>query len=132
MGFQQYGGYAKVGYDFNANWNAFVDFNITHFNASIPGTVSAPLWNADQWITRGVANLAIENHYERTSGAISVFTNFGQHKIDDGTANPDEPTQRYFRSRDILTGVSIYQSITAFCGNRITVGFDYQNIYGKD
>ena len=131
MGFQQYGGYAKVGYDFNANWNAFVDFNITHFNASIPGTVSAPLWNADQWITRGVANLAIENHYERTSGAISVFTNFGQHKIDDGTANPDEPTQRYFRSRDILTGVSIYQSITAFRGNRITVGFDYQNIYGK-
>ena len=38
MGFEQYGGYLKLGYDFNEHWNAYVDANITHFNASYPGT----------------------------------------------------------------------------------------------
>ncbi len=131
MGFEQYGGYAKVGYNLSTHWNTYADVNITHFNASIPGTTSSPLWDANQWITRGAASMAVENHYERTSGAVSVFTNFGRHKIDDGTTNPDEPTRRFFRSRDVLTGVSVYQSVQAFEGNRITVGFDYQHIYGK-
>ena len=62
---------------------------------------------------------------------MSVYSNFGRHKIDDGTANPAQPTQRYFRSKDALTGVSWYQSAQLFSGNRLTVGFDYQHIYGN-
>lgn len=130
MGFEQYGGYVKLGYDFTPHWNAYVDANITHFNASNPGTESAPLYNADQWITRGVTSIALENHYDRTSGALSVYSNFGWHKIDDGTNNPETPTQRFFRSKDALTGVSWYQSVQLFEGNRITAGVDYQHIYG--
>lgn len=130
MGFEQYGGYAKIGYDFTPHWNAYIDADITHFNASHPGSTSSPLYDADQWITRGVVSAAIENHYDRTSGALSVYSNFGRHKIDDGTANPEAPTQRYFRSKDALTGVSWYQSARLFEGNRLTVGFDYQHIYG--
>lgn len=72
----------------------------------------------------------IENHYDKTSGALSVYTNFGRHKIDDGTTDPNNPTQRYFRSKDALTGVSWYQSARLFSGNRLTVGIDYQHIYG--
>ena len=131
MGFEQYGGYLKLGYDLNNHWNAYVDANITHFNASYPGTTDKPLYDADQWITRGVISAAIENHYGRTSGALSVYTNFGRHKIDDGTANPDAPTQRYFRSKDALTGVSFYQSIQLFEGNCVTAGLDYMHIYGN-
>ena len=131
MGFEQYGGYLKLGYDLTDHWNAYIDANITHFNASYPGAESSPLYDADQWITRGVVSAAIENHYGNTSGAISVFSNFGRHKIDDGTANPDQPTQRYFRSKDALTGVSIYQSARLFEGNRLTVGVDYMHIYGN-
>ena len=131
MGFEQYGGYLKLGYDLTEHWNAYVDANITHFNASYPGAESSPLYDADQWITRGVVSAAIENHYGNTSGAISVFSNFGRHKIDDGTANPDQPTQRYFRSKDALTGISIYQSAQLFKGNRLTVGVDYMHIYGN-
>lgn len=130
MGFEQYGGYVKLGYDLTPHWNAYVDANITHFNASNPGTENAPLYDADQWITRGVTSIALENHYEKTSGALSVYSNFGWHKIDDGTNNPETPTQRYFRSKDALTGVSLYQSIQLFEGNRITAGIDYQHIYG--
>ncbi len=131
MGFEQYGGYLKLGYDFSQHWNAYVDADLTHFNASYPGSVQSPLFEANQWITRGVVSAALENHYGSTSGALSVFSNFGRHKIDDGTADPQKPTQRYFRSRDALTGVSWYQSFQLFQGNRLTVGLDYQHIYGR-
>lgn len=131
MGFEQYGGYLKLGYDMNNHWNAYIDANITRFNASYPGTTEKPLYDADQWITRGVISAAIENHYGKTSGALSVYTNFGQHKIDDGTTDTAKPTERYFRSKDALTGISWYQSVRLFEGNRLTVGVDYQHIYGS-
>ena len=131
MGFEQYGGYLRLGYDFNDHWNAYIDANITHFNASHPGTTTSPLFDADQWITRGVISAALENHYGWTSGAVSAYSNFGRHKIDDGTADPTKPTARYFRSKDALTGISWYQSAQLFEGNRLTVGIDYQNIYGN-
>ena len=38
MGFEQYGGFAKVNYDITPHWNVFADASITHFNASYPGT----------------------------------------------------------------------------------------------
>ena len=131
MGFEQYGGYLKLGYDFTEHWNAYVDADITHFNSSYPGAESSPLWDADQWITRGVLSAAVENHYDKTSGALSVYSNFGRHKIDDGTTDPTKPTQRYFRSKDALTGISWYQSVQLFEGNRLTVGVDYMHIYGN-
>jgi len=131
MGFEQYGGYLKLGYDFTEHWKAYVDANITHFNSSYPGAESSPMFDADQWITRGVVSAAVENHYDRTSGALSVYSNFGRHKIDDGTTDPTKPTQRYFRSKDALTGISWYQSARLFEGNRLTVGADYMHIYGN-
>ena len=130
MGFEQYGGYAKVGYDINSHWNTYGDINVTHFNNSFPGSVTTPMYDLDQWITRGAASVVVENHYERTSGAISAYSNFGRHKIDDGTSDPTTPTQRYFRSRDNLSGFSLYQSARLFRGNRVTAGLDYQHIYG--
>lgn len=131
MGFEQFGGYLRLGYDLSENWDAFIDANITHFNASYPGTTMQPMYDADQWITRGVVSAGIQNNYGWTSGALSVYSNFGRHKIDDGTSDPSQPTARYFRSKDALTGISWYQSARLFEGNRITVGFDYQNIHGN-
>lgn len=77
-----------------------------------------------------MVSAAVENHYNKTSGAVSLYTNFGRHKIDDGTADAANPTKRYFRSKDALLGVSLYQSAQFFEGNRVTVGIDYQHIYG--
>ena len=131
MGFEQYGGYLKLGYDITEHWNTYADADITHFNSSYPGAVSSPMYGADQWITRGVVSAAVENHYNRTSGALSVYSNFGRHKIDDGSADSTTPTQRFFRSKDALTGISWYQSAQLFEGNRLTVGMDYQHIYGN-
>lgn len=131
MGFEQYGGYVRMQYDFNPHWNIYADADMTHFNSSYPGSVTEPLLEADQWITRGVATIAVCNRYDNTSGAISVYDNFGRHKLNDGHA-PDAPPQtRLFRSKDALAGVTWYQSASLFKGNSITVGIDYQHIYGK-
>lgn len=130
MGFEQYGGYAKIGYEWNEHWNLFADLDLTHFNASYPGTTDAPMYEADQWITRGTANAGIENHYEHTSGRLSIYHNWGRHKINDGYAEGKQPQTRYFRSKDALTGVSLYQSASLWSGSNITVGIDYQHIHG--
>ena len=37
MEFEQYGGYAKLGYDLTDHWKLRADVNVTHFNASYPG-----------------------------------------------------------------------------------------------
>ena len=131
MGFEQYGGFAKVNYDITPHWNVFADASITHFNASYPGTTSAPMLDADQWITRGAIAIGIENHYRLTSGRLSIYDNFGRHKIDDGyDALTGSPQTRLCRSSDALLGISWYQSAVLWSGARLTVGFDYQNIYG--
>lgn len=133
MGFEQYGGYAKLGYDITDNWNAYADVNVTHFNASYPGPISAPLVDGFQRITRGVSSLAVTNNYENTSGATSFFYNWGNHWINDGyTPSAGETSQDgRFNSRDNMMGISIYQSTHFFKGNRITVGFDWFRYGGK-
>lgn len=125
MGFEQYGGYAKVGYEISQAWNVWADVNLTHFNASNPGEVSAPLIDNDQRITRGMASFALENRYEKTSGALSFFYNWGRHKIDDGYSQGGQPLDYRFNSRDKMLGVSWYQSARLFRGNRLTAGVDY-------
>lgn len=131
MGFEQYGGYLKLGYDLSQHWTAYADLDVTHFNSSYPGSTHEPLQGARQWITRGVASAVVENHYGRTSGAVSVYHNFGHHRINDGYGYGEQPQDAYFLSDDALTGFSVYQSATFFEGNRVTVGLDYQHIYGK-
>jgi len=132
MAFEQYGGYGKVGYDFTDNWKAFVDFNLTRFNATNPGTVQAPILEGDQWITRGAASAVIENNYDKTSGALSFFIDWGHHKINDGfTPGPESgPQKAFYLSDDSMMGISWYQSVQLFEGNRLTGGIDFQHIKG--
>lgn len=132
MGFEQYGGFLKLGYDFSEHWKLMGDASVTHFNASNPGTVTVPKISNDQWITRIAANVVIEHNFDRVKGAISVYDNFGIHKIDDGyNANGGKPQTDLFRSKDALAGVSWYETITAWEGAKWTLGVDYQHIYGR-
>ena len=132
MGFEQLGGYAKVGYDISNNWKAYADFNLTHFKGTNPGTIQTPILEGDQWITRGAASAAIQNDYGKTSGTLSFFINWGHHKINDGyTPGPESgPQKAFYLSNDAMMGVSWFQSVQLFEGNRLTAGFDYQHIKG--
>lgn len=133
MEFEQYGGYAKLGYEVTDNWNLLGDVDVTHFNASYPGPVSAPLLDGDQRITRGMTSFALENNYQKTSGAISFFYNWGDHWINDGytPSAGEEPQDDRFLSHDNMMGISLYQSMQLFKGNRITVGFDWFRYGGR-
>ncbi len=135
MNFEQYGGYAKLGYEISKAWNINIDANITHFNASNPGEIYNPLLDANQRITRGMTSLILENHYKKSSGAFSFFYNFGKHWINDGyTENPDDdniPKDYRFNSRDKMMGISWYQSAQFFKGNRLTAGIDYYHFGGR-
>ena len=131
MAFEQYGGYAKLGYDFTDNWKVWGDVNVTRFNATNPGAVMKPYIDNDQRITRGMTSFALENHYEKTSGALSFFYNWGDHWINDGYQPGGEPLQYRFNSNDQMLGVSWYQSVQLFQGNRLTVGADYFHFGGE-
>ena len=131
MEFEQYGGYAKFGYEISDAWNVWADVNLTHFDASNPGEISNPLLDNDQRITRGMTSFALANNYAKTSGTLSFFYNWGKHWINDGYHLGGDPLDYRFHSRDLMLGVSWYQSVQLFEGNRLTVGFDYFHFGGE-
>ena len=135
MGFEQYGGYVKLGCDISDKWGLGGDANVTHFNASNPGEIDDPLIDAKQHVTRGMASLFLKNEYKRSSGNISVFYNWGHHKINDGyTTDPnddDEAKDYLYYSNDNMFGVSAFQNLRFFEGNNITLGVDYFRFGGK-
>ncbi|MDY9919345.1 MAG: TonB-dependent receptor [Proteiniphilum sp.] len=131
MDFEQWNGYAKVGYDISRNWKSFADLNISNTESSNPGPVAAPITDNDADITRGMTSLAIENEYTNTSGAIKLFYNFGTHRINDGYREGGQPVPQRFNSSDRMAGVSVYQSYSFFAGNKTTAGFDYQHFGGE-
>lgn len=131
MNFEQFGGYAKLGYDISDNWNASANVDVTRFKASQPGSESAPLIDSDQDITRGTTALFIENNYARTQGAVSLFYSWGNHWINDGYAPGSTPKLFRFISYDEMLGASAWQSASLFDGNRLTLGFDYYRYGGK-
>lgn len=87
--------------------------------------------NQGKIITRGMTSIALENHYDRFSGALSFFYNWGRHKIDDGYHPGEKPQTSHFHSKDLMMGVSWHQSAMLFTGNRLTLGFDYQHFGGE-
>lgn len=130
-GFEQYGGSVKAGYEISLPWKIHAVANLTHFNASNPGTVNTPLLDADQRITRGMTSLVVENRYEKTSGALSLFYSWGRHRINDGYHPGNDPLNHRFHSRDRMLGISWNQSMQLFTGNRLTAGVDYFHFGGE-
>ena len=131
MGFEQIGGNLNLGYEFSAHWDIAANAQITHFNASNPGSLTAPIIDNDSRITRFASTLSLKNSYERTSGAINLFFNKGRHRINDGYSPEEQPLNYRFNSHDEMMGASAYQRFSLFNGNNITVGADYFHFGGK-
>ena len=131
MGFEQYNGSARVGVELSPTWDIAANINFTHFNASNPGTISAPIIDNDSRITRYATSFSIRNHNAKRQGALSLFYNWGIHNINDGYSEGDTPPDYRFHSKDKMAGASWYQNFSPFNGNRTTVGIDYQFTGGK-
>jgi iron complex outermembrane receptor protein len=113
-------GYTKLSYRLNDNVNISTDFSLAHFKATDPGPDTAnSIHGASLDIIRGYWSFTADNDYEKHSGSVKLFYNFGEHKITDG-----------FHSADVNYGLNIYESIKLFKGNSLTVGADYLNYGG--
>ena len=129
--YEQFGGYVKLGYDFTEHWKAFADANITHFNASNPGPVTAPLIDNDSKITRGLASISLSNSYQKTNGTLRAYCDWGHHNIDDGYNVGGTPRTALYLHDDYIAGITWYQSANLFNGNTITIGVDWQHFGGS-
>lgn len=112
-------GYVKLGYEPAPGFNVNTDFSLAKFKATDPGpdTVNAVKGNTLD-ITRGYWALTADNSFDRFSGTVKLFYNFGEHIISDG-----------FHSYDKNYGLNIYETAKLFAGNNITIGGDYL-VYG--
>jgi len=111
-------GYLSMGYEISNHLKVNADFNLANFDATDPGPEGA---NAGYTIdiTRGMGAVALDNKFEKTSGSMRFFYNFGEHNITDG-----------FHSKDKNYGIVLYQAFNFFKGNTITVGADLKRYGG--
>ncbi|MBR1627103.1 MAG: TonB-dependent receptor [Bacteroidales bacterium] len=131
MDFNQMSGFLKLGYDFSNNWALNGDLNVSHFNSANPGEENNPIFDNRMHVTRGMAALNLTNEYERMSGAVHVFYNWGHHKINDGYYTGGSPRTSLYYHNDLMGGVSLYESFHLFKGNTFTIGADYMTFGGE-
>ncbi|MCQ2059260.1 MAG: TonB-dependent receptor [Bacteroidaceae bacterium] len=132
MEFEQFSGDARIAYRLNDNWNIYAHGNVSGTKSEYPGPIQEPMLETDRNIRRGMVSAGIDNKYNRTNGSISAYTSFGRHTINDGYKDnsTETPQSRLFQSKDNLSGISVYQNLNLFTGNRLTAGFEYQHIFG--
>jgi len=131
MDFDQLSGSGKLGYKFNSNWQMYLDLNLTNYNYSNPGTDIVPMIDNDSHIIRGMSSLSLNNDFDKSSGAVKLFHNWGKHDIDDGYETGESPKDYHFNSKDQTSGIIAYQTFSPIKNNHITVGADLFRFGGK-
>jgi outer membrane cobalamin receptor len=111
-------GYLRVGYEINRHLRVNGDLSLANFDATDPGPEGSPAGSSYD-ITRGIGAVVLDNDFDRTSGSLRFFYNFGEHDISDG-----------FHSKDKNYGVVLYQAFRPFKGNTVTLGIDYKKYGG--
>jgi len=112
-------GYFRTGYEINNHFKSSFDFSLSQFDATDPGPEGGNAGNSID-ITRGMGAFVINNKFDKISGSLRLFYNFGEHNISDG-----------FHSADNNHGIVFYEAFNLFTGNTITLGIDYKNFGGK-
>ncbi|CAK7034054.1 MAG: Colicin I receptor [Parabacteroides sp.] len=125
--FQITNGFANLGYTVNDRYKVTGDVSLAKSKFQNPGKITAPILDNKMDILRGTTSFALENKYEKMSGALRLFYNWGNHEINDGYNPGEKPLTYLFRSDDHNVGVLLYESFRLFKGNTFTVGIDYKN-----
>ena len=122
--FRSTNGMINLGYQLSDAWKAGARVSLMNAYSENPGTVDAPMFDAWSDIVRGMATLSLENNYDRTSGNIDLYFNYGDHTINDGYTAGKNPQKYMFHGTDFTAGLSAYQVVPMFVGNSLTVGTD--------
>lgn len=128
-GFNITNGFANLGYRFNEHYKATGSVSLAKSNGQNPGPVENPINDNTMDVLRGTTSLALENDYEKFSGAVRFFYNWGDHEINDGYSysKGETPLNYLFNSSDHNYGVLLYETFRLFKGNLFTFGIDYKN-----
>ena len=120
-------GFANLGYRFNDQFKTTGSISLAKSVGQNPGMVDNPIFDNTFNVLRGTTSLALENNHGKASGAVRLFYNWGNHKINDGYYAGNNPRTYLFRSDDHNYGALLYQTFRLFKGNHFTLGFDYKN-----
>jgi iron complex outermembrane receptor protein len=123
-------GYVKLGYEFSNQWNVSGNVILADFMVNNPGTLHVPAIENWAEALRSTYSIALNNKYEKMSGALQLFYNNGNHKINDGWLN-GTPRDFLFRSNDYNRGLALYESFHLLDGNLFTVGVDAKQWGGR-
>jgi iron complex outermembrane receptor protein len=124
--------YVRAGYRFKDHFNLWGDVMIAKNKSHDPGMVDEPITDHIADVLRGMASITLQNSYEKFNGALKLFYNFGDHKINDGYyQGRTQPRDFRFHSNDYNIGASLYQAFNLFKGNTITAGVDFMDYGGK-
>ena len=128
--FNSLGGMLNFGYEFSPVWKASARFSYTDARSENPGTVSAPMYEAWARIRRGMAGISIENSSDKMSGSVDIYYNYGYHLINDGHTAQQAAQKYLFNGTDFTAGVTAYETVSIFEGNRLTAGIDLMQFGG--
>ncbi|MDR2388950.1 MAG: TonB-dependent receptor [Tannerellaceae bacterium] len=120
-------GFAKLGYQAGAHFRLQGDVSLAYYENQNPGPVDNPMFDNTMDVLRGTSSVSLVNTYEKSSGAIQVFYNWGRHEINDGYRTGGTPRSFRFNSEDHNMGILLYQTFRLAEGNSFTAGADYKN-----
>lgn len=117
--FKNTGYFIKSGYDLSETYQATAEIQLTDADYFHPGTVSVPLRTDRRRFVRGRVAASFLNSHKRSTGALLLYHNFGDHRFDTG-----------YESKDQNQGITFYQNVSVLPGQTITVGLDYKRFGG--
>jgi iron complex outermembrane receptor protein len=120
-------GFANLGYRAGEHFRLKGDVSLAYYENQNPGPVDNPMFDNLMDVLRGTTSVSLTNTYEKSSGAVQVFYNWGRHEINDGYRTGGTPRTFRFNSEDHNTGVLLYQTFRLLEGNTFTAGIDYKN-----
>ncbi|MDR1556132.1 MAG: TonB-dependent receptor [Tannerellaceae bacterium] len=120
-------GFANLGYQAGEHYKLKGDVSLAFYENQNPGPIDNPMFDNLMDVLRGTTSVSLTNTYEKSSGAIQVFYNWGRHEINDGYRSGGNPRTFRFNSEDHNKGVLLYQTFRLLEGNSFTAGIDYKN-----
>jgi iron complex outermembrane receptor protein len=125
--FQIFNGFANLGYRVNDHYKLKGDVSLAFYENQNPGPVNDPIYDNVMDVLRGTTSVSLTNTWEKSSGAVQVFYNWGRHEINDGYNAGGSPRTFLFNSEDHNMGILLYQTFRLMEGNSFTTGIDYKN-----
>lgn len=115
---------AKLGYQLSDAWKAGFNASLMNAYSENPGTEAAPMLEGTADVTRLMSGFSLENKYDKTSGTVDLYYNWGEHIINDGYKAGGKPQPYLFNGVDFTAGLTAYQNTDIFKGNTLTTGLD--------